>query len=51
LLLYTSMLCKVWFGHATAGWGGVGFITSLGTCTLTWCYVRDGMGWGGAGWG
>ena len=36
------MLCKVWFGHGTAGWGGVGLITSLGTCTFTWCYIRDG---------
>ena len=30
------------------GWGGVGLVTFLSTCTPTWCYVGDGMGWGGA---
>ena len=34
--------------HHDGTWGGVGLITFLGTCTPTWCYVRDGMGWGGA---
>ena len=28
------------------GWGRVGLIALLGTCTPTWCYVRDGVGWG-----
>ena len=46
--IYISMLCKVWFGYGTVGWGGMGLITFLGTCTPTCCYVRDGVGWGGA---
>ena len=25
----------------------MGLIAFLGTCTPTWCYVRDGVGWGG----
>ena len=31
------------------GWDGMGLIAFLGTCTPTWCYIRDG--WGGMGWG
>ena len=29
------------------GWDGMGLIAVLGTCTPTWCYIRDG--WGGMG--
>ena len=51
LLSYTSMLCKVWFGHGIqwgrVWWGQKRSLALAHHCTPTWCYVRGGVGWDG----
>ena len=47
-ILYTSMLCKVGFGHGTVGWGGAKNVPWHLHTNMTLHDAMLEMGWGGA---
>ena len=52
LHLHTCLMLRNRMFHVGVGWGGVGMMTFICTCTHVWCYATGCFmwGWGGVGW-